>query len=388
MTYFELRQRHFTTTLRGWFRGLDKAVIGLVAALQFILTAIAAVLLLALARGLELLVDPTTGAAERVGVVGAWQVASWILLRALREAAFMPRARGFMDALPVTAPARLRADVVLAALAYSLLWAPMIWVLLAPSTEPRAYAHVVGAFAGLALTSLCVNIAWLRGAALQALVALAALAIFASVPGRTTGAELVRLGATLVGAAALWSAYLPGARRAAVPARGAAFADRLSLRTGLVLPLLAHSLRSNLLVRLGVIAATLGACLVVIRLRTNDTSTVSVVVFVAAVAALALYRLPALIRNTLLSNLHFLAGHPEFPRRLRFTAHALPTLLFAGAITAAWPFDRSGTAVRDAGIFAALYLLGVAGTRAGWAAMNWLIPLIGAVALIILSAMT
>jgi hypothetical protein len=386
MTYFELRQRHFTTTLRNWFRGLDKTIIALVAVLQFILTALATVVVMGLAWGLGRFLDPAADLATRAAVVAAWQCASWILLRALAEPAFMPRARRFIDALPVVPSRKMQADLALAALAYSFLWVPVLWILFTPHTgEPGRAALTLAELAGL---SLCVNIPALRGAWRHAVGALLALGVFAAIPGQGLVAELARLAATALGATALWLTYLPGARPAALPARASAFADRLALRTGLVLPLLAHELRANLLVRLGLIASTLAACLIVIRLRTNDTSTVSVVVFVAAVATLALYRLPALIRSTLLTKLHFLAGHPEFPRRIRFSTYLLPTALFAGSILAAWPFDRSGTAPRDAGIFAALYLLGVAGARAGFAVTHWLVPLFGAVALIILSAMT
>jgi hypothetical protein len=388
MTYFELRRLHFTATLRDALRGLDKTIIGLVAVLQFILTAIVALLLMALAHGFALLADPATGVVDRALVVAAWQASSWMVLRALREAALMPRARGFMDALPIGVSARLWTDIVLAAFAYSFLWAPMLWALFAPAAAPRDTSHDALPFAELALLSLCANIAWLRGAARQTLVAFLALGVFAIAPGAGAVPELARLGATVLGATTLWTVYLPGARRAAGPARAGAFADSMSLRSGLVLPLLAHELGANLFVRLGIIAATLAACLAVIRLRTNDTSSASVVVFVSAMAALALFRLPALIRNTLLSKLHFLRAHPGFPRRMRFAAYAVPTLLFAAAVIAAWPFDRSGTAMRDAVAFSSLYVAGVAATRAAWAPANWLVPVVGAVMLIILSAMT
>ena len=386
MTYFELRQRHLTTTLRDWFRGLDKTVVALVAVLQFILTALATVIVWGLAQGLGRFVDPASNFATRAAVVAAWQCASWILLRALAEPALMPRARRFFDALPVAPFRKMHADITLAALVYSFLWLPVLWVLFGPHMgAPERAALTLSELVGL---SLCVNIASLRGAWRHASIALLALVAFAAIPGNALPAELARLGATALAAAALWFTYLPGARRAALPARASAFADRLALRTGLVLPLLTHELRSNLSVRLGFVGATLAACLMVIRLRTNDTSTASVVVFVGAVAALALYRLPSLIRSTLLGKLRFIAGHPEFPRRIRFSAYLIPTALFAGALLAAWPFDRSGTAPRDAGVFAALYVLGIAGARAGFAVTHWLVPLFCALALIILSAMT
>jgi hypothetical protein len=165
-------------------------------------------------------------------------------------------------------------------------------------------------------------------------------------------------------------------------------ADALALRSGLVVPLLTHELRANLAVRIGVILAVFGACLVVIQLRTNDTSTASVLLFVAAVATLALYSLPALLRRTLLTKLGFLAGQPAFVQRMRVPVYLLPTLLFGAALLLGWTFDRSGRAGLDAGIFCALYLAGVAGARLGLRITYWFIPFAVVIAVIILGAMT
>ena len=154
------------------------------------------------------------------------------------------------------------------------------------------------------------------------------------------------------------------------------------------MPLLTHELRANLAVRVGAILATFGACLLVIELRTNDTSTASVLLFVAAVATLALYSLPALLRRTLLTKLEFLAGQPAFAQRLRLPAYLLPTALFCAALWLGWIFDRSGRTGIDAGVFCALYLAGVVGTRLGLRITSWFIPFAVTIAVIILGAMT
>jgi hypothetical protein len=164
-------------------------------------------------------------------------------------------------------------------------------------------------------------------------------------------------------------------------------ADRLALESGLIVPLLANELRPNLLVRLGFIVAVLAACLLSMRLRTNDASSASVVVFVAAMAALSLHSLTALSRRVLLTKLQFLAGNPGFARRMRFSAYAIPAALFAVALAIAAIFDRSGTAWRDAGVFSVLYAAGVAGTRLERPEVRWAMPLACTIALIILSAM-
>ena len=389
LTYLRLRQSHFQITLKAWFRGLDKAVLAVVAVLQFILTAIVTMIILGLALALSALDQPETGLSLRVAIVGAWQGVSFTLLRALREAAFMPRTRAFFDALPVTPQQKLRADLALALQSYSFLWLPILWVVFQPLAQDSLHkGSTLLSLAELAALSLCVNIALLRGAGRQALLALAALALFAFSKGTAAWVESARLGAAVAAGFALWRSYLPGSARVPAGPAVSEFADGIALRSGLVVPILANDLRSNLAVRVAVIAATLAGCLIVMRVRTSDASQASVVVFVAAVAAVALFRLPALIRTTLLARLPFLAGQEAFARRMRLAAYGIPTLLFAGALLAAWPFDRSGTAPRDALVFTLAYLLGVTGARAGVQLVNWFMPLACMVGLIVLSAMT
>ena len=383
--YSALRGAHFRLTLRGWFRGLDKTLLALAAALTFLLTAMVTLLVVTLANGLELLIDTTTPPGRRALVVAAWLTSSFVLLRALREAVFMPRARLFIDSLPVKAAQKLRQDLWLSSLAYSILWLPVAWVL---AVSPgRGGAGALSLMELIAL-SLAFNITVIRSQWREALVALTAAALYTAIGGEGALPSIARLACALLGASALWRSYLPGARRVPAPRAPSALADALAIRSGLVLPLLANELRSNFLVRTGFIAATLAACLIVIRLRTNDASTASVVLFVAAAATLALYRLPALIRQTLLIRLPFIAGQAAFARRMRLSVYLVPTLVFAASVVAAWPFDRSGTAWRDAGTFALLYAGGVTGARAGFAPIHWIVPFLGAVALIILGAMT
>jgi hypothetical protein len=164
-------------------------------------------------------------------------------------------------------------------------------------------------------------------------------------------------------------------------------ADRTAIGSGLIVPLLAAELRSNLLVRLGFIALVLGVCLLSMRLRTSDASTASVVVFVAATAALSLHSLTALSRRVLLTKLQFLAGNPAFARRIRFAAYAIPAAMFAIALAIAAVFDRSGTAWRDASVFTVLYAAGVIGTRLERPEVRWAMPLTCMIAVIILGAM-
>jgi hypothetical protein len=380
--YQALRMRHFRLTLKSWFKGLDKAVIAVVAVLQFILTAIVTMLVYALAQGLTLLYSEAADPLDRILVVVAWQGLTLILLRALREAALMPRARAFFDSLPVTPAQKVRADFTLAALGYSFLWLPIGWCLFS-APGPGAMISLLE----LALLSLCVNLTVLRGATRPASLAMLGLAIFAAASGAGRGMEALRLLAAAGACAALWWSYLPGGVPLRHGRRRSASADRVALASGLVVPLLTNELKSNLLVRLGFIAATLGACLVTMRLRTSDASSASVVVFVAAVGALALHSLPALARRVLLAKLQFLAGNPAFARRMRLAAYAIPAALFAAALLVAAVFDRSGTAWRDGSIFSVLFVAGVAGTRLERREIRWAMPLACTITLIILSAM-
>src|SRR5215510_14591208 len=106
--YLGIRHSHFRITLRGWLRGLDKALIAIASALTFILTAMIAMAVVGMAQGLVLLSDSTASAAQRIAVIAAWQAISLVLMRALREAALMPRAAPFFDALPISPALRLR----------------------------------------------------------------------------------------------------------------------------------------------------------------------------------------------------------------------------------------------------------------------------------------
>jgi hypothetical protein len=269
------------------------------------------------------------------------------------------------------------------------LWLPVGWVS-ADSQASRAtpLGVTVAALVELLVISLCTNLTLLRARPRQAWACLGALALYAALAGGAVGSGAARAAAALLAAVALWWSYQPGTARAPTARRRSALADQLAIQTGLVVPLSTHELRANLAVRIGVILATLGACLVVIELRTNDTSTASVLLFVAAAATLALYSLPALLRRTLLTKLEFLAGQPAFAQRLRLPVYLLPTLLFCAALSLGLIFDRSGRAGVDAGIFCALYLAGVAGTRLGLRITSWIIPFAVTIAVIILGAMT
>ncbi len=386
--YLWIRHAHFRLTLLDWLKGLDKALVAIASALTFILTAMVVMAIVGMAQGLVLLSDPGASPAQRIAVIAAWQGISLVLMRALREAALMPRARGFFDSLPIPPVLQLRADLVLALLAYSFLWLPVAWVIADPlGMQSAPLPATILQLSSLIVISLGLNLTLLRSRPRHALPCIAALMLFA-VPGHAHWLDAARVGGAVAAAAGLWLSYLPGAARAPVAPRRSALADQLAIRSGLVIPLLANELRANLLVRVGAILVTLGACLLVIELRTNDTSTASVLLFVAAVAALALYSLPALIRRTLLTKLHFLAGQPAFAARMRIAVYVIPGTMFLLALVAGWIFDRGGRPWLEIPLFSALYVLGVVGARAGFRLTTWIVPFVTMMLLIILGAMT
>lgn len=387
--YLSIRHSHFRITLRGWLRGLDKALVAIAAALTFILTAIVGIAVVGMAQGLMLLSDAGARPAHRIAVIAAWQAISFVLVRALREAALMPRARPFFDALPIPPALQLRADLVLALFTYSFLWLPVAWVLADPlGMRTSPLPATLPSLAALIVLSLGLNLTLLRARPWHALVCLAALLAFTALRGAAAWLEGARAGCALLAIYMLWQSYQPGAARAPVARRRSELADQVSIRSGLVIPLLANELRANFMVRVGAILATLGACLLVIELRTNDTSTASVLLFVAAVAALALYSLPALLRRTLLTKLQFLAGQPAFAARMRKAVYVIPSALFLVALAAGGMFDRGGRAWLEASWFSALYGLGVVGARAGFRLTTWIVPFAAMMLLIILGAMT
>jgi hypothetical protein len=161
-------------------------------------------------------------------------------------------------------------------------------------------------------------------------------------------------------------------------------AERLSIRSGLALSFFAHDLRSNVLIRTGFIASTLAACLLMTALRAQGAAGTRSLVFVGAMATVALYPLPVLWRNTLLTRLHFLAGQADFVRRIRPSVYGIPALLFGGALLVATFFDAGESAPATSAIFGALFVAGVVAARCGVQMASWLMPLSSFVVVLIL----
>jgi len=373
-TYYQLRRLHFRNTIKAWLRGIDKALLAFAGVLPIGILAVLAVFVLVQAEALRTLLRAEAPIEQRLAVIVAWQFVTFVLLRALREAVLMPKARAFFSSLPIRSSFELQSDFTFALQGYSLLWAPLGWVAYTTQTIQAWLSLGV-----LVVASLCANLALLRARPWHSLPALAALLTLA-LPPRPP----ILFGAAAVAGLALWRSYLPGSVRAAKPSRAGALAERLSIRSGLALPFLAHDLRSNVLVRLGFIAATLAACLLITTLRTHDAAGTRSLVFVGAVAAVTLYPLPSLWRSALLTRLHFLAGQADFVRRIRPSVYGIPALLFGGALLVAACFDAGESAPATPAIFGTLFVAGVVAARCGVQMASWLMPLSSFVAVLIL----
>ncbi|MEO8017910.1 MAG: DUF6136 family protein [Pseudomonadota bacterium] len=386
-TYHQLRRLHFRLTLKAWLQGLDKALLAYAGVLPIGFLAVLAVFVLVQAEALKLLVSPESKAAVRIAVVAGWQGATFVLLRALREAVLMPKARVFFATLPVSPASELRSDLLFAIQGYSLLWAPLAWVAFTAQSHQAQLT-----LASLAAVSLFANLALLRGKALNAAIILALLFVLSSTRAETRQVlafATSRLAIAALAAFALWLSYLvdfplPRARRSL---RAGGLAYQAALASGLALPFLAHELRSNVAVRLGFIACTLGACLLLASQRAEGVAGTRVLVFVGAAAAVALYPLPALWRNTLLSKLPFLAGQAAFVQRIRLPVYGISILLFGAALAVAWHFDAGESHPATAVTFSTMFAGGVIAARLGWQIASWLMPLLNFVAVLILGGM-
>ena len=373
-TYYQLRRLHFRTTIKAWLRGIDKALLAFAGVLPIGILAVLAVFVLVQVEVLRTLLRAEASPGQHLAVIAAWQFITFVLLRALREAVLMPKARTFFSSLPIRSTSELQSDVTFALQGYSLLWPAIAWV---AYTAPTFTAWLT--LAALVFTSLCANLAMLRARPWHSLPILAALLTLALPPR-----PFVLLLALAVAVFALCLSYLPGRVRVAPPPRAGNFVERLSIRSGLALPFLAHDLRSNVLIRVGFIAGSLAACMLMTALRTQGAAGTRSLVFVGAVATVALYALPALWRNTLLTRLHFLAGQADFVSRIRPSVYGIPALLFAVAMLIAAFFDAGESARATPAVFGTLFVAGVVAARCGVQIASWLVPLLSFVAVLIL----
>lgn len=269
---------------------------------------------------------------------------------------------------------------------YSVLWLPLAWLLymLWSRLAPMLAFFACVSYLVMIGTGLVLNLLLLHGAYRRAgVIALPMLVLMAIRPQSAlgTGTLLGMVVLALITAVRMHPSRPATSRRAG---RGRACYERSAVASAMVLPISLHALRESLIVR-GV--CLLGAWALAMTLLAGHAPGIglatALLIGLMATASATLYRLPALIRSTVLSRLDFLAGHRRFRWRVTAFAAGLPTALFAICLGASWatanhalPVARSDAAlpVYPIYFYVALFVLGVLGTTRPRDAMRWLIP--------------
>jgi len=386
LSYARLRQLHFRKSLADQFRGMGRTAIIVVGFLGGAGVLAVAEMLTVLANGLMALTSPYTAPVERLGVVLSWQLVTLGLLWSLRRAMFMREAGSFLSALPISERTVWRADLLIAMQCYSILWLPLGWLLYMlwrrlPPTQALlacvSYLVMIG-------SGLVLNLLLLRGAYRRAgMMALPLLALMVIRPQSAPGVVAL-LGTTLL---AVLVAVRTRPRRPATsppPGYGRACYERMAVTSALVLPVSLHELRESLVVR-G--TCLLGAWALAMALLAGHAPGIglatALLIGLSAMASVALYRLPALIRSTVLGRLDFLSGHRRFRWRVTVFAVGLPAALFAIGLGASWEAARHALPVGTSDLvlpsyplyfYAGLFVLGVLGAAWPRDVMRWLVP--------------
>jgi hypothetical protein len=395
-SYYQIRTLHFTETLAGWARGLDKTAFALLATVGPGLVAILALLLLAIANGLTVLYDASSDVARKSLAVCAWQAVSLSLLWSLREALLMPRASNFFAALPIPIFERLRADLAISALSYSVLWLPVSWALVAGFFDRHAVAAILALLSTSAfvILSLFSNLLLLRGRWQGVALAITVLAIFALTEADSVFGVLYRLAAVGAGAASVWRNYMEQPAAAEKPRVTSLLMERISIRSGLAISFFAHELRTTLLIRVSAVFGLLAVLAVASTFREPGSAPIGGFVFVVATAAIALHSLPAVCRSTAFAKLLFVAGQKNFTRRLSIVACAIPIVIYICALlgaymlTISWsaPAARVGEKTTAPTLFFTLsFLAGMVASIKDAPGVRWLMPVVNVAAAIAMS---
>jgi hypothetical protein len=386
LSYARLRQLHFRISLADQFRGMRRIVIILLGFLGATGLLAVAEMLTVLANGLMALTYPDTVPVERLGVVLSWQLLTLGLLWSLRRVMFMQGADSFLSVLPIPERAVWRADLLIAMQCYSIMWLPLGWSLytLWRRLPPQQALLACMSYLVMIGSDLVLNLLLLRGMYRRAgMMALPMLALMVMRPQSAAGAGAL-LGVALLAVIAAVR-MRPARPTASQPAgHGRACYERMAVVSALVLPVSLHALRESLIVR-G--ASLLGAwamamALLAGRAPSMDLAT-ALLIGLSAMASATLYRLPALIRSTVLSRLDFLVGHRRFRWRVTLFAAMLPTALFTICLGAAWATAIHALPVGASDavlpfhllyLYAGLFVLGALGATWPRDVMRWLIP--------------
>lgn len=386
LSYARLRQLHFRMSLAGQFRGMGRTVIIMLGFLGA--TGLLAVgeMLTVLANGLMALTYPYTAPVERLGVVLSWQLVTLGLLWSLRRVMFMQEAESFLSVLPIPERAVWRADLLIAMQCYSILWLPLGWLLYAlwRRLPPQQALLACVSYLVMIGSGLVLNLLLLRGAYRRSgMIALPMLTLIVMRPQSAAGAVAL-LGVALLAVIAAVRTQPSRPTASQPPGHGRACYERMAVASALVLPVSLHALRESLIVR-G--ACLLGAWAMAMALLAGHAPSMglatALLIGLSAMTSATLYRLPALIRSTVLSRLDFLVGHRRFRWRVTLFAATLPTALFTICLGTAWataihalPVAASGAVLPSYLLYfyAGLFVLGALGATWPCDVMRWLIP--------------
>lgn len=393
--YHRIRTWHFVETLADWLKGLDKAAVALVAIAGPGLIAVLALLLLAVANGLTSLTRASTSFPSRLLNVCLWQGVTFGTLWSLREAIFMPRAAAFFDSLPIRNWEKLRADMNLSAVSYSVLWLPVMWVIGVGFFGRGGSSGLLMLFSisAFVVFSLLANLLLLRRQVRGIPVVLIGLLAF------TLPADNVFGLACKAGALVLCGVYVCRCdRQLKTPAASSGTAitptERIALRTGLAVLLFAHELRATLSIRLLTVSALLALIPLLSQFRQTHGLEITGFVMALAIAAIAFHDLPAMCRSTAFAKLPFIAGQKNFVRRVSIFAHGIPAVLYVCAFLSAcfvtiFASDSLPRVLErlmaPSVFFTTSFLAGTLAATMGWASVRWLMPVINVAAAIVMS---
>jgi Family of unknown function (DUF6136) len=392
--YHRIRTWHFVETLADWLKGLDKTVVALLAIAGPGLIAILALVLLAAADGLTSLTRPSTSLTNRLLNVCLWQAVTFGLLWCLRDAILMPRAAAFFASLPVSHWEKLRADVNLCAVSYSVLWLPVLWAIGVGFSGGADSSGTLTSYSLLALVafSLLANLLLLHRKLRGFPLVIPGLIAF-TLPDSAVGIASETGVLVLCGVHVVRS-YRESRTLHTYPRNASALLERIAIKTGLAVPLFAHELYASLSIRLLTVSAMLALIPLLSEFREAHGLQRTGFVMAVAIAVIAFHDLPALCRSTAFAKLPFIAAQKNFVRRVSIFALGMSAVLYGCALLCAcfltmFPLDSLPPDPRQlmapAVFFTTAFLAGTIAAMMGWPSARWLMPVVNVVAAIVMS---
>lgn len=386
LNYARLRQLHFQKGLAERFQGLGRTVLAIVIFFGVPCIFVIAGITVALANGLILLSYPKTTLTDRFSVMLAWQIMTLGLLWSLRSLIFMTNVESFFSTLPIPKRAVCRADVFIALQCYSFLWLPLLLVLyMLWSREPpeRALAASVS-YSVMVCVGLMLNIFLLRGEYRRAVNMTLPLFLLVMLQPHNLLGFVIMLGASVLTAALIICTRQRCIAIVEPFTRSRSIYDRLALASSLVLPVSINVLRDPLIGRgIGLLGAFTSSLSLVAGHAHSASLAKGLFIGLMAVASAALYRLPTMIRSTVLDRLNFLAGHRRFRWRVTVFATGLPVAIFVICLGASWEIANRALPVGITDhvlpsyaiyFYTGLFLLGGLIAILSTRVMRWLLP--------------